>query len=432
MSTRRHTPMRTTTITALLLLTVLAACGPASVDGSTTLPPVSVTTRSTQPPTETTGPEPTGPEAALADAKARWAAAGLDTYQFVYENDCGECDPGWAAPRSVVVWDSASFDGDRTDVDITDLFERIAGALTEGSDVEVAYDPELGFPVEIWIDREARAYDGGTHLLVHQFTQGLPGNSVSLADLESARERWASARPAAYEFRTDIMCDCPWDTTMWALIDGERVVDWRVEWIRQDGALNPAPSTIEQLFEDLHDLISSGEVAEAGARITGTASYHPEMGYPTWIGLDIEILDPGSELAVLAPRVVVSIRDLQPQDVAASQHAGAVERWAQSGPGDYRYELTVHDIVEASFGPPHHVTVRDDEVISVTVDGAEVDADSVPAYAIDDLFAQIDIWRADGWNIDVLYDRRLGHPVLVTGRNGDGSIVFSIDRLTPG
>lgn len=423
--------MRTTSI-AVLLLTVLTACGPAAVDGSTTLPPVSATTTAPQPPTDTTVPEPAGPAEALTQARARWDAAGLETYQFVYENDCGECDPQWAAPRPVVVWEGTSFDGDRTGVDVESLFARIETALAEGSDVEVSYDPDLGFPTEIWIDREARAHDGGTHLVIHQVTQGLPGDSVSLANLERARQQWAATRPDAYEFRTDIICDCPSDTTMWALIDGERVVDWRIEWTRQDGALDPAPSTIEQLFADLHDLISAGEVVEAGVRITGSAGYHPVMGYPTWIGLDIEVLDPDSELAALAPRLVVAIRDLEPQDLAASEHARAVERWAQTGPDDYRYELTVHDIVEASFGPPHQVTVEGGAVVAVTVEGSEVEVGSVPAYAIDILFSQIDTWRSDGWDVDVLYDRRLGHPVLVTAHNGDETIVFSIDRLTPG
>lgn len=431
MSPQRHIRMRTTTI-AVLLLAALTACGPAAVDGSTTLPSESPSTSSTQTPTETTVPAPASPANALAQARARWDAVGLDTYQFVYENDCGECDPQWAAPRSVVVWDGASFDGDRTSVDVESLFERIEAALAEGADVEVSYDPELGFPTEIWIDREARAYDGGTHLLIHQVTQGLPGDSVSLANLDRARQQWAATRPKAYEFRTDIICDCPSDTTMWALIDGERVVDWRIEWIREDGALDPAPSTIEQLFADLHDLISAGEVVEAGVRITGSAGYHPVMGHPTWIGLDIEVLDPDSELAVLAPRLVVAIRDLEPRDLAASEHARAFERWAQTGPDDHRYELTIHDIVEASFGPPHQVTVEGGEVVAVTVEGSEVEVGSVPAYAIDDLFAQIDSWRADGWEVDVLYDMRLGHPVLVTADDGDESIVFSIDRLTPG
>ena len=432
MRPRRPTSMRTTT--ALLVLTVLAACGPATVDGTPTPPPESSSTSTTPPATgSTTIPEPSSPSEALAQARARWEAAGLDTYQFVYENDCGECDPDRAAPRPVVVWDGSSFDGDRTGIDVDALFSRIETALAEGSDVEVSYHPDLGYPTEIWIDREARAYDGGTHLLVHQVTQGLPGESVSLANLERARQQWAAARPQAYEFRTDIICDCPSDTTMWALVDGERVVDWRIEWTREDGAIDPAPSTIEQLFADLHDLISAGELVEAGVKLTGSAGYHPEMGYPTWIGLDIEVLDPESELAALAPRLVVAIRDLKPQeDLAASEHARAVERWSQRGPGDYRYELTIHDISEASFGPPHQVVVRDGAVASVTVEGTEIDPESVPAYAIDDLFAEIDSWRAEGWDVDVLYDMRLGHPVLVTASRGTESVVFSIDRLTPG
>ena len=422
---RRRTSMHTTVI--VLVLIGLTACGPAAVEGTTTTPPVSTSTTSTVPPTG-----PTTPAEALAAARALWDAAGLDSYQFVYQNDCGECLPESAAPRSIVVWEGATFDGARTGVAIEGLFESIERAIDEGSDVEVVYDPDLGFPSEIWIDREARAYDGGTHLLVHQVSPGLPGDSVSLGELERARQRWADTRPPAYEFRTDIICDCPSDTTIWALIDGDRVIDWRIEWTREEGSLDPAPSTVDQLFADLHDLLSAGELVEAGARISGSAGYHPELGYPTWIGLDIEVLDPDSALAALAPRVVIAIRDLAAQDLAASEHSRAVERWSRTGPLDYSYELTVHDIAEASFGPPHQVTVSNGAVVSVSVEGAEVEPGSVPAYAIGDLFALIDTWRADGWTVEVLYDARLGHPVLVTASQDDESMVFSIDRLTPG
>ena len=419
------------TLIALLLAASVAACGPAAEQGSTTLPPAASSTSTTVPPPGSTVPA-NSPAQALEDARARWAAAGLETYQFVFEDDCGECDPEWAAPRSVVVWDGTSFDATRAALDVDGIFERIESAIAEGSDVEVTYHPDLGHPTEVWIDREARAYDGGTHLFVRDVTPGLPGDSVSLTELEQARRRWAESRPQAYEFRTDIMCACPADTTIWALVDGERVVDWRIETIREEGAIDPAPSTIEQLFADLRDLFSSGQLVESGAVISGSAAYDPEIGHPTWIGLDIEILDPDSELAPLAPRVVVAIRDLQAQDIAASEHARAAERWARTGPDDYRYELTIHNIGEGSFGPPHQVTVRGGAVASVTVEGTTVDPATVPAHAIGDLFARIDTWRAEGWEVDVLYDVRLGHPVLVTARRGSESIVFSIDGLIPG
>lgn len=367
----------------------------------------------------------------LAAARERWAASSPETYHFMLEDDCGECDPDWAQPRQIVVWDGTVLDPTRIDTDILALFSLLEAAIQDGRTVEAEYDPDLGHPTEIWIDREARAYDGGTHLIIQELATGLPGDNVSLADLQQAQARWSETRPEAYEYRTDVVCHCPSDATMWTLVEGSRILDFKVEWERESGSLDPAPSTIEQLFADLGELLELGEVVEAGARITGSASYHPELGYPTWIGLDIEILDPRSELAGLGPQLVFIVRDLQPHEVAASEFERARQQWFDHGPIHYRYELTIHDIVEASFGPPHLVEVEQGTVVSVTVDGQAVDPESVPAYAIDSLFNQIEQWEADGWATDVLYDQRLGHPVLVTAMRGDQSIVFSIDALRP-
>lgn len=416
---------------AVILGIVAVSCGPVATEGSST-----TSAPSTVPSTATTSPPDSGTDDAagqLAAARERWAASSPETYHFVLQDDCGECDPEWAQPRQIVVWDGTVLDPTRVDTDVEALFSLLEGAIQDGRTVESEYDPELGYPTEIWIDREARAYDGGTHLVIGQLTSGLPGDNVSLADLEQAEARWAEARPEAYEYRTEIVCDCPSDATMWTLVEGDRILDFKVEWEREPGAIDPAALPIEQLFADLHDLIEAGELVDGGARVTnGGILHHPELGYPTWIGLDIEILDPDSELAGFGPRLAFVVHDLEPHEVESSEFERARQQWFDHGPIDYRYELTIHDIVAASFGPPHLVEVADSQVVSVTVDGQPVDPGSVPAYAVDDLFGQIEQWEADGWDVDVLYDQRLGHPVLVTAVRGDDFIVFSIEELRPG
>ena len=403
-----------------LVALVLGGCG----GGESEAPPDSSTTM----------PEPAAPPThgtELDAARARWAAAGLASYTFVIEDDCGECDPEWAIPRRVVVWDDTVLDATGTMITVDALFAMVESAGQDGRSVEATYHPEFGYPTEIWIDREARAYDGGTHLLGHALSPGLPGSDVSVAELEAAQRRWTENRPSAYEFRTDILCDCPFEVTLWTLVDGDRIADWRVERSREDGTGNVAPSTMEQLFADLHRLVSEGEVVEGGARITGTADYDPELGYPTWIGLDVEVLDPTSELGELPPRLVFVVRDVKPHELTETEFERAVERWTRVGTSEYEYELTIHDIVDASFGPPHLVTVTGGEITSVTVDGLVVDPTTIPAYSIDELFAQIDRWGADGWTVDVIYDQRLGHPVFVTAIRGEDIVAFSIDGLLP-
>lgn len=381
-------------------------------------------------PVSSTGvPAPASPPATELDAaRARWAAAGLESYTFVMEDDCGECDPDWALPRRIVVWDDEVLDATGTMITVDALFAVIESAGQDERSVEVTYHPEFGYPTEIWIDREARAYDGGTHLLIHALTPGLPGSDVSIAELEAAQQRWTDNRPSAYEFRTDILCNCPFEVTLWTLVDGDRIADWRVE---RSGTGNVSPLTMEQLFADLHRLVSEGEVVEGGARITGTADYDPALGYPNWIGLDVEVLDPTSELGELPPRLVFVVRDVKPHELTESAFDRAFARWTGVGPSEYVYELTIHDIVDASFGPAHIVTVTGDEITSVTVDGVTVDPTTVPAYSVDDLFVQIGRWQADGWTVEVIYDERLGHPVFVSAVRDEDIVAFSIDGLLP-
>jgi hypothetical protein len=82
----------------------------------------------------------------------------------------------------VVVWDAETSPGARSTVD--GLFTQIEAAITERRDVDVVYHTNLGHPVEVWIDREARAYDGVTHLLVRD-----------LLFLTQARDLSDAARP---------------------------------------------------------------------------------------------------------------------------------------------------------------------------------------------------------------------------------------------
>jgi hypothetical protein len=344
-SLERHSVMRTAT--RVLAAVLLVACGAATGGTSTNAPPQA-------PETSATTFAEEGPGDALTAARERWAEAGLDTYRFTIEDDCGECDPD--GPRQVVVWDAETSAGAQPTVD--GLFTQIEAAITERRDVEVAYHPNLGHPIEIWIDREARAYDGGTHLLVRDLRAGLPGDQVSLDRLDQARLLWDENGPRSYEFRVSIGCDCSLAGTIWVRVEAGRIADWRVEF--DDGVGGDIfPITIDQMFSDLDLMLSSAEgVVTGGARFTGSANYHPELGYPVWVGFDIEVLEPGLELSELPPRLVFSIDHLvaidDPEDDSDDLTA-ARKRWDAAGVDDYR--LSVHDIVEASYSDPSGVIV---------------------------------------------------------------------------
>lgn len=121
-------------------------------------------------------PGPSAPSGALEEletARQRWAAASLDSYHYVFHNDCGECDPSERRPREVVVRDAEpSGPGQHT---VEALFDRVEQAMVDGRSVEVSYHPDLGYPTNLAIDMEDRAFDGGTHWMASDLAPGLPG-----------------------------------------------------------------------------------------------------------------------------------------------------------------------------------------------------------------------------------------------------------------
>ena len=107
-------------------------------------------------------------DAALDGARARWAAAGLSAYEYGYRKFC-ECHRE-SPPETIVTVRGGSVTGVRhrpagttTEVPAADknfeyywtvdgLFGLIASAQERGVEVRAAYDGELGFPSEVYID----------------------------------------------------------------------------------------------------------------------------------------------------------------------------------------------------------------------------------------------------------------------------------------
>lgn len=414
----------TGTIAALAL--VVASCGAPQI-GTPTTPDTAPTT--TVPPDD--------PGADLDAARQLWRESGLDTYWYRLIDDCGECDPSSRLPRTVVVWSGEATGTNQKTIE--SMFEEIEVAIEQGRTVEVLYDPDLGHPTDIGFDMEDRAFDGGYHLLVEDLVTGLPGDGMASEHLEEARELWESTKPEAYEFYMSIHCDCELAGTIWTRVEGDRIADWSVE-LSAEPDTQISPITVDIMFDDLAEMMSLAEgIVEEGVRFTGSAAYDPQYGFPMWVGLDIEILDPTSELAELPPRLVFMIEDftpVEPSDGLESldelEKARAV--WAVAGLSDYRYDMTLHDIENASFTDPYTVTVAGGVVVRVESKGRVVDDVPAPVLSIDMVFDLLVRWIADGITVDALFHSKLGYPVFVAARDSripDFVQSFSIDRLTP-
>ena len=108
---------------------------------------------------------------ALEGARARWQSAALASYEYGYHKYC-ECHRD-SPPETVVTVRAGNVTGVRhrpagstVEVPAADknfeyywtvngLFDLIAAAETRGVQVRAAYDAELGFPREIYIDYDA-------------------------------------------------------------------------------------------------------------------------------------------------------------------------------------------------------------------------------------------------------------------------------------
>ena len=326
------------------------------------------------------------------------------------------------AARQAVVWDGQLVDPSGIAMSVESVFSQIEQAAEAGRSVEVSYDEQLGYPTEVWIDREARAYDGGVHLLIDDLAPGLPGDTASLKDLKTAMAMWESVRPEAYEYRVNFVCDCPLSGSIWTRVDGTRIVDWTSEFAEPDET-GASPITINELLEDLAVLFEAGSLEDSGVRFTGSAHYHPTLGYPTWIGLDVDVLDPTSDLAAIAPRIVFVIDEFKQVDPQSTDQGltSAVAKWTASEIVDYEYELSVLDAdgdlqldPDGSFANPYVVTVAEGKVTSVTRNGVDNSAPDVSIYPITSLFNAIALWEQSGLRTNVIFHETLGYPVIVS------------------
>jgi hypothetical protein len=421
---------------ALVFALVLVACADGGEPSTAPSTAPSSATSSTAPAAPTTITATSSNAAGhqeLAAARERWEAAAIGDHRLVVQDDCGECGPEFSAPSEVVVWDGEPYASGAA-LTVESVFARVERALANGEDVEATYDPDTGVPTEVWIDREARAYDGGVHLLIHDVAEGLPGDTASVDELRAARAIWDASHPEAYSFVVTFACDCPFEGRLFTRVERDQVVDSRVEQIDQSDI---AAITMDQVFDDLYLMFSTaGGFDDGEIRVNGTAAYDSALGYPTWIGLDIEILERTEDTALLPDRLVYMIsqfREEQPSGEGPTELDGAMERWARANLADYSYELTVHDIDTATIGDPFVVTVRQGVVATVLHEGVDI-APEGDFFTIDELFALISAAEAADGASEAAYDADLGFPWFVpisTFLDVGESTAWSIDNLTP-
>ncbi len=266
-----------------------------------------------------------GQAAALAAARQRWAEADLGDHTLLVQDHCGECDPADRAVGEVVSWGEDTY-ASGPSLTVESMFARIEKALADGRTVEATYDDASGYPTEVLIDPEEAEVDGGSHVVIHEVRPGLPGDAFSTDGFAQAVERWRSSRPPAYEYTVTIACGrCPYEGRLWARVIGDQVVDER--FASAGGDESAEAVTIDEVFSDLQRLFESdGGLVESGVLINGTAAYHPEYGYPNWIGLDLEIVEPRESNRNLPARLVYMIGGFTAIDTEGNDYCVALDQ----------------------------------------------------------------------------------------------------------
>lgn len=410
----------------LALVAVAAACGGRADVANTTVAPERMST---------TIPMVASDEAlaALSAARDRWAAAAPEDYTVSVQTACDDCAD---EPQTVAVRDGdvvSLSDPDEPTVD--GVFETIERSIGEGADVEVEYDPDLGYPRRVRIDLDR---DGDVDLdLAYDDLQAMP-IVRTLEELLVARERWESQGFTRYRYIFRADCTCPtsgtWDVT---------VDDGAVDYTPLDdgaAATSLTPGDFADAFYDLEDwFTSSAEFIELGI-LDVDVRMDPALGYPRWFRIQGAGIDEGFDepFTLIVTMDLVSGSDTgreafdgdDGQDLIA-----AYERWQRAALRNYSHTWTRHCECDLDVRGPFRVEVVDREVVAVTRIDDDTQAELSSAAGIDEAFELISRTIADGVEVTVEYHPVLGHPMNAIldpeAAAVDGGYMFSVDDLGP-
>lgn len=277
-------------IAALLAIGLtLAACAPdpgaeEAGSGGTSATTAATTSVATTAPSTTTMVAPAAAER-LAEARSRWESAMVAAYVYTYQLFC-ECDEATAGPNTVAVTDGEVVAVRRADPGqfvgpdpqlpgwtVEQLFADIAASIERGEQVDVDFDPELGYPTTIRLDLESIPVDGGFSMDITVFAD----QSAARQALAEAEQRWTEAAPASYSYTLERRCFCVPLTMEIEVSNGEILRTAVIEGEEGDSLV----LSIEELFEVVADALDEHP---AELRV----EYDAELGYPTEIWVDLE------------------------------------------------------------------------------------------------------------------------------------------------
>ncbi len=290
------------TVALVALALLAAACGTSSVEPTLSLPP----------------PDLSGIAADLADARQRWAAAGIGTYHYqtffgMHNETTAESRCGMDGRLTVQVLDGSATeardgfsgclvdldDPDRPPLTVEDWFALIESTVAEpGADAHEMYAAfsDTGVPITFFVASDTLSIEGGIGDLIEGVLEH-PAALQVLADLGVARARWDASGVKSYRYRIEV-------GSFGRGGRGDVIVKDSVVFEALWNDEPPAEFAPEEYFT-VPGLFAAVERFAYSDGITVT--YHAELGYPI-------IIDADPVQAAIHDEQVIAVTDFEVLD----------------------------------------------------------------------------------------------------------------------
>jgi hypothetical protein len=263
----------------------------------------------------TTLPQPTGLsqdeldrlQAELNANIEKWRQAGLSNYTFEFRVNCF-CPTSITAPVRINVRDTNTIEsvsyvetGDPV-TEYLDLYLTVGGmfnTIQEAIDMRVAnltasYDPELGYPTNVFVDRDFMMADEERGFAASNLESIEPATLAEIqSQLDANRQLWESSGLASYEIEYRRICFCPENiTSPVVVVVSNGVIDSR-NYAETGEVVGEA---VRDLFPDVSGMFDTVQDAIDQQASQVTVTYDSQLGYPVNIRVDYNTMMADEEL----------------------------------------------------------------------------------------------------------------------------------------
>jgi hypothetical protein len=265
--------------------------------------------------TATALPQPTGLsqdeldwlQAELNANIEKWRQAGLSDYTFEFRVNCF-CPTSITAPVRINVQDATTLEsvsyvetGEPVTEDL-DLYLTVGGMfdmIQEAIDMRVAsltvsYEPELGYPTNVFVDRDFMMADEERGFAASNLESIEPPTLAEVqSQLDANRELWESSGLASYEIEYRRICFCPENiTSPVVVVVSNGVIDSR----HYSETGEEVDEAVRDLFPDVSGMFDIVQDAIDQQASQVTVTYDSQLGYPVNIRVDYNTMMADEEL----------------------------------------------------------------------------------------------------------------------------------------